>query len=301
MKRPLVPLGIILITLIWGSTWLAIRLGLGSVPPLYGVALRFSVALVLLACILAIRRIGIPLDRDAAIVYVTIGLFSFSIPYALVYWSELYIASGLTAVLFAVFPFVVAVMSRYFLPDERLNAYKMTGILFAFLGILFIFWSDVRLGEASSLAMGAVLLSTLMQGATLMVIKRKGKHIDPMAMNAGGIIAGIPVMYGLALILEDFRDVRLDAPGIGSILYLGSLGTVVTFTVYYWLVKRVEAVYLSLISTVIPVIALILGALMLGEKLPPAVFGGSALVIVGLLLSNGRDLLGKLKSHRGVP
>src|SRR5436309_2254913 len=135
--RWLVPLGFVLTCSIWGSTWLVIKVGLASVPPLFGVALRFTLALLILISAMAIRRKWLPVDRNSVILYSALGVFSYALPYALVYWSEQYIPSGLASVLFAVYPFVVVTFSHFFLPHEELTRFKLAGIILGFIGILF--------------------------------------------------------------------------------------------------------------------------------------------------------------------
>lgn len=295
-ERLLIPIGFMIISIIWGSTWVAIKIGLDSVPPFFGVALRFTTALLILLIILGIQKRRIPFNQDLLALYATLGFCSFSIPFILVYWGEQYIPSGLASILFAIYPFVVAFFSHFFLANEKLTLLKVIGIVLGFFGILIIFWSDIHIRETGTLGMAAILCSTLIQGIALVIVKRKGKHIDPLTMNAGGMIIGVPVMYILAFIAEDIRTVALDARGLGSILYLGSFGTVITFSVYYWLLKRVEAVYLSLTAMVTPILALILGAILLNEVLSPKVFIGAAFVLIGILIANGRDLLKRAPS-----
>ncbi len=296
-----IALGFTVISVIWGSTWLAIKVGLDSVPPFYGAAIRFTVALVVLALLILARRESVPLTRQAIWLYVSLAFLSFGVPYALVYWSEQYIASGLASVLFSAFPFVVAVESHLFLPDERLNVFKITGISLGFIGVLTIFWSDISMGMSGVWGMIAVLLSTLLQGTSLVIVKRVNKSISPTVLSFGGMAFGVVVLYAIALTFEDFSRVSLDTRGVLSILYLATFGTVVTFVIYYWLLKHVEAVYLSLVSFVTPVLALILGALFLDEIFSSRAILGAGFILLGIIISNGRDFLNLIKRTPQVP
>jgi drug/metabolite transporter (DMT)-like permease len=225
------------------------------------------------------------------LLFFVLGVFSFCIPFSLLYWAEETIPSGLASVLFAVYPFIVAVVSHFVLPDEPMTATKIMGIASAFIGVLVIFWADLSLGGVSMLGMLAVLVCTLLQGSILVYVKKKGHHIPAVSLNVGGMIFGVPVMYLLAFIFDDFSKVHLDARGIFSFCYLGAFGTVVAFVIYYWLLKRVEAVFVSLVTFVTPVFAIILGALILGEKLGPRDLLGALLVLLGILISNSRDIV----------
>jgi drug/metabolite transporter (DMT)-like permease len=289
-ERLVVASGFILISLIWGSTWLAIKIGLESVPPFFGVALRFTVAMIILAIIQWIRGHRLPSNRKSILCYLTVGVLSFSFPFALVYWGEQYVPSGLTAILFAVNPFIVALGSHLYLPGERSNVFKFGGIVVGFAGIGYIFWNDLSLDVAGVRGMGAILISTIMQGISLVTVKRIAQHLSPAELSLGGMLFGVPLLYILAFAFELPSSINLDLKGAGSILYLGLFGTVITFLTYYWLLKRVEAVYLSLVAFVTPVLAVILGSVVLNERLESHVFSGAGLVLAGIVIVNSKDL-----------
>lgn len=296
-ERPLVVAGFVAISIIWGSTWLAIKIGLGSITPVFGVAIRFALAAAILAVILRLRGGRLVFDRTTTPVYLMLAIFSFSIPFVLVYWGEQYVSSGLASIIFATYPFVVALLSHFLLPGENLTPFKITGTLVGFAGILVIFWSDLSAGSGGYPGMIAIVLSTVLQGFSLVIVKKKGKHIPPVQMTLGGMVFGVVILFIMAFALEDFSLLRFDAAGVGSILYLGTLGSVVTFVAYYWLLKRVEALFLSLTALITPILAVILGALLLDEVLGGRVVLGAGMVLLGIVIANGRELVRKMKKH----
>ena len=283
--------GFIAITLVWGSTWLAIKIGLESITPVFGVALRFTLASAVLYAILRARGGRIPFNRETMPVFLLLGFSSFSLPFVLVYWGEQYTGSGLASILFGTYPFVVAVFSHLTLPGERLNSFKIAGTLLGFAGIVVIFWSDLSAGTAAFPGMAAIVLSTVLQGFSLVTVKRIARHIPPVEMTLGGMIVSVAVLWVMAFAFEDPGAQRFDAAGIGSILYLGTFGSVLTFVMYYWLLKRVEALFLSLTSFLTPILAVVLGAIFLDETLHGRVYAGGAMVLLGIAVANGRDLL----------
>jgi putative membrane protein PagO len=111
-ERVRILIGFVIISLIWGSTWMFIKVGLQSISPIFGVLLRFLMALGVLYIIVKLKRINFPWDKTAVFLYFTLGVISFGIPYVLVYWGEQHIGSGLASVLFGAHPFVVAVGSH---------------------------------------------------------------------------------------------------------------------------------------------------------------------------------------------
>jgi len=294
-ERLLVVAGFTAISVVWGSTWLAIKIGLGSITPVFGVAIRFTLAALILALVLRLRGGRLTFDRTTTPVYLMLGIFSFSFPFVLVYWGEQYVSSGLASILFATYPFVVALLSHFLLPGEKLTPFKITGTLIGFAGVVVIFWSDLSTGGIYGMA--AILGSTVLQGFSLVMVKKIAKQIPPVQMTLGGMVFAIVILYVMAFMFEDFSTLRFDAAGVGSILYLGTFGSVLTFVTYYWLLKRVEALFLSLTALITPILAVILGALLLGEVLGDRVALGAALVLLGIVTANGRDFFKKAGQH----
>ncbi|MBU1299076.1 MAG: DMT family transporter [Bacteroidetes bacterium] len=271
---------------------MVIKVGLESIPPFYGAAFRFFVAVSILFIINIVRGSKIPSDKDSRKVYYMAGLLSFSIPFALVYWGQQYIPSSLSSILFALYPLIVGIFSHFMLRSEPLNIFKISGIILGFSGVVMIFARDIHWDtENTTLGMAAIIISSILQALSLVLIKKYGKDMDPFHLNFGGMLIGLLLLLLFAVTFENVSDIKLDSIGIGSVLYLGILGSVVTFSIYFWMLKRIEAVYLSLLAFVTPILAIILGAIILNEKLDVQIFYGGAFVLTGILLANGKDLL----------
>ncbi len=296
-ERTLVWVAFAIISTVWGTTWLAIRIGLETVPPFLSAGLRCLLAAVVLYLILRVRGGTIPFSREAWKVYVSLGVLTIGIPFALIYWGQQFIPTGLSSILFGAFPFWVAILSHYMLADERLNVYKAVAILFGFAGVFIIFSAEASLpGSRGLLGMTAVLISTFLQAVALILIKRYGEPVTPLAMNFVGMTMGGMMLLVFSALFEQGQRVLWTLPAIGSLLYLSLVGSVITFLAYFWLLKRIEAVYLSLSSFINPLVAVVLGALVLGERLPPTVFSGAALVLIGLLVANGKAMYARITS-----
>ncbi len=277
--------GFLLLTLIWGTTWAAIRIGLAGIPPFTGVAVRFAIAGTLLLAIA--KRLGVPLGRarHERRLWVVNGLLSFCLSYAVVYWSEQYIPSGLAAVLFATYPLFVAALAHFLLPGERLGPAAVGGMLLGFAGVAVIFSDDLALlgGESVSRAALVMLVSPLVSAVASVAVKRWGGDVPPLSLAAVPMLGTGVVMGGLALALERGAPLALDFRSLAALLYLAVLGSAVTFTIYYWLLARVQATQLALMSYLIPIVAVAAGALLFDEPLRPRLLAGSALVLAGLV------------------
>ena len=276
---------------VWGSTWMAIHLGLQDVPLLLALGLRFSLAAAVLGVIVRARHIPLPRTPDAVKVYLTLGMISLTVPFALVYWGQQFIPTGLSSIVFAAYPFWVALFSHLLLRGERLNAFKVAGIAVGFVGLVVVFSGDAEASHPRALAgMGAILVATIMQGFSLIVVKRYGQPISPFAMNFVGMGIAAVLLLGSSLLVERGMPVTWTPVAVGSVVYLAVVGSVLTFVSYYWLLKRIQAVYLSLTSFVNPIVAVMLGAVVLDESLPPAIVLGASMVLAGILIANGNYL-----------
>lgn len=280
---------------IWGSTWIAIRFGLESLTPMFSAGIRFSIASIFIYILMRVKEISIQTDRVSIRLYLLMGFFSFVIPFGLVYWAQQFVPSGMAAVLFAVYPFWVVIFSYIRMPGEFIGFYKIFGTLLGFAGIVIIF-SDSFSGDITSYLIGmfAVVLSGTMQAWIAVSIKKFGHHLHPLSMNfIPMVIAGF-FMVLIAFFTEDLATIRIDKNAVLSILYLAFFGSVVTFTSFYWLIKHINLVILSLIAFITPIVALILGYFLYGEELSSRHFLGTTLVLTGVFWANLGSLL-KLK------
>ena len=280
-----------LISMIWGSTWLAIRASLESLSPLYSASFRFTLASVFIFILMKIKGITIQKDKISMRLYLLQGFFAFLIPFALVYWSEQFIPSGLAAVLFAVYPFFVALFSYFTIPTETIGPYKLIGIILGFTGIVIIFWDDIG-GDLTSYLLGmiAMVCSATMQAGMAVTIKKQGHHLNPLSMNLIPMFMGAVFLFLIALFTEDSSKLVFDANAVVTVLYLAVFGSVVTFTGYYWLMKRLNVVILSLMAFITPIIALFLGWIIMNEKLSSLDLAGCIFVLIGLVIANLKGL-----------
>ena len=274
----------VLTCMIWGSTWLVIKIGLESIPPIISVGYRFTLASVLILGVILIKKIKIQTDVTAVKLYLSMAFFSFIFPYGLIYWAEQFVPSGLTAILYAVYPFSIAIFSLVMIPSEKIGINKIVGVIISFTG-LYVIFSESFTGNLDNYILGliAVFISAIMQSSIAVSIKKYGHHLHPLAMNFYPmLIAGIVLLvYGF--IIEGQLKIRYDYKAFFSVFYLALFGSLITFTSYYWLIKRVNIIIVSLITFITPIIALCLGWFFYREELSMHQLAGCFLVLVGLL------------------
>lgn len=277
----------ILLCLIWGSTWMGIRASLESLTPFISSGIRFIIASLGIYLVMKFKGMKLQTDPLSIGLYLIMGVFSFIVAYGLVYWAEQFVPSGLAAVLFAVYPFFVALFSYFFIPGERIGIYKSIGMMLGFLGIVVIF-SDSFNGELNLnlLGMFAVVLSGIIQAAIAVLIKRKGGLLNSFTMNfIPMLIAGVG-LTAIGFAVEDLSQLKFDSTAIISVLYLAIFGSIITFTSFYWLMKKVNIIILSLTSFITPVVAVFIGWLFYREQLTQENIFGAVMVLLGLIIAN---------------
>ena len=276
-----------LLILIWGTTWAAIRIGLQGIPPFLGISLRFAIAslvLFLVAWITGVRLRGGRLEWS---LWAVNGLLAFTTSYGVVYWSEQWIPSGLAAVLFATYPLFVAVLAHLLLPGERLRLRSSLGLLLGFFGLMIIYSEDLSAlaGKEARLAAVVFLISPAVSAVANVAVKRWGRSMHPLSLTAVPMGFTAIVMGGLAALFERTEVVVFDRVSIAALIYLALCGTSITFFVFFWLLQRLPATRLSLITYGVPVVAVVVGTLFMKEPLTVRITAGAVLVLLGVLLA----------------
>jgi drug/metabolite transporter (DMT)-like permease len=277
----------VLICLIWGTTWFAIKLGLDSFPPFFSAGLRFMVASAAYTLIVLVKKYPLPMDAHSVKLYLFIGLCSYVIPFGIIYWSEQYIASGLASVIFAIYPFSVAIWSKLFLKDEEIPPNKIIGMVIGFTGIVVLFSDALHFDmNMQFYGMLGAILNALIQSFVIVIVKKHGQKLHPVTVNFFPMLIGGIGLLILSLFVENVHALRFTPSGIGTILFLGIFGSVITFTSYYWLLRKINILLLSVISFITPVVAIYTGRFFLNETLTRNQLLGSIIALAGVLFSS---------------
>ena len=271
-----------LICLIWGSTWLAIKIGLVGVPPFLGAGLRFVLSAVLVAAPMAVKRQPIRLTKSDRICVLSLGFLVFWLDYAAVYWAETRISSGLTAILFSTMPLMTALLSRFWTHTETLSASKIAGILIGVAGTVLLFWPEQRLGAQEALGMLAALGGSLCAAVNLVTLKQHGRQADPSVLNVLGMTIGAACLLATSAATEQWSSVTWSRSNLLALVYLSVFGSVVAFSAYYYVIKVMDATVVSLTTLIIPIVALALGRFFLHERIAPLAVAGVATILLGV-------------------
>ena len=274
----------ILLCIIWGSTWMGIKIGLEDAPPFISLSIRYILSIAILYSIILLKRYKFPADNKDLFKLAYPGLYTYGGSYILVYFGELYISSSLTSVLFVSFPLFVAILSIFIIKTEKLNKIVWLGLILGFIGIAIVFYDSLQFSGNLFLGCSLVLLSSLFAGYGMIIHKKDFTNENIYIATALQMSLGLVPMILGALIFENFDDFEFTYKSIGSIIYLSVFGSVIAFLCYYWLLRHITAVMASLVTFITPIVALFIGVGLFGETLPVGTWIGSGIILTGVFL-----------------
>lgn len=282
-----VGLGIGVLSLVWGSTWLVIRKGLSDWPPFTSLWCRFalaSIGMALVAKRLAGSEGG---GRPPLRLSLLVGTLNFTGSYCIVYYVEQFVPSALASLIFALYPLLLAPLSHRLLPDGKLTRAQFAGLLLGFAGVALLFAFDIdALGAGAMKGAVVMLCSPLVVAVGTCLLKRHGGGYSSLLLNRDALAISTVQILPLALALEG----RVLAPptlrAALCVLYLALVGTVLTFGVYFWLLRYTSAQRLAMVSYLAPLVAVLLGAAFGGEAVTASTLAGAACVIGGVAIAS---------------
>ncbi len=280
MSVPAAYMGIILI---WSTTPLAIKWSSEGAGFLFAVTARMALGTLLCLLLLWMLRIGLPWHREARRAYLAAALGIYGAMLS-TYWGAQYIPSGLISVLYGLTPLFTGVMAAWWLNERSLSPLRIAGVLLGIFGLALIFLAGRALEHIAWQGIGAVLFGVVLQAASAVWVKRTGATLHPMALNGGALLLAL-LAYLLTWGLFDRSwPVQLDQRSLGAIIYLGVLGTVVGFNLYFFVLKQLSAGAISVITLITPVLALLLGNWINDETVEVRIWQGTACILCGLLI-----------------
>jgi drug/metabolite transporter (DMT)-like permease len=279
---------------LWGSSFLLVRVSLDAFTPVAVTAGRLLIGAGVLVLMLVMTARRPPRAARAWLFFTAMAIIGNALPFFLIAWGQREIPSGLTGILMAVMPLVVLVLAHFLVAGERLTPRRLAGFALGFIGVVVLTGPEARAAmigrEASFIAQLAVLGAAVCYGIAA-IIARRGPLLNPV-VTAAAVLSIAGIVVGGALLAAGLRDGEAAAvhaaiepwPAL-SLLALGALSTGLATVVYFSLVARAGPTFLSLINYLIPVWAVVLGAVALGERLPTRAFAALVLILAGVVLA----------------
>lgn len=279
------------LSVLWGGSFLFNGILVKAWPPLTIVAARVVLAAIALWLVVRIMGIAVPKSREAWLAFFGMGLLNNVIPFSLIVWGQTHIASGLAAILNATTPLFAVVVAHVLTADEKLTANRAAGLLVGLAGVV-VMVGPSALGHAGDdLAGELAVLAAALSYAFAGIFGRRFRTmgLPPLVPAAGQVTASSLMLLPVALIVD--RPFSLPVPGLetwAALFGLAFLATALAYILFFRILQTAGATNLMLVTILIPVSAILLAALVLGERLEPRHFGGMALIGLGLLAIDGR-------------
>src|SRR5580698_8117407 len=277
-----------IIYFVWGSTFLAIRVGVHEVPPLLYAAMRFFTAGAVLFAWMRLKGTPSPKLREWASASL-LAVCIFVLDYGLLFWAEKRVPSGIAAVMLATIPVFMALSEIIFLRTQRLTFRLALALLIGIVGVLILVSRSLSLGEAAIDPRGALaLVIAAISWSVASALTRKLPLPDSKVMSSGSqmLVGGILLALAAA-ILGEFRGFHLETVSRGAwfaLAYLIVAGSIVGFTAYVWLIHHESPTKVGTYAYVNPVVAVALGYFLGGETVGPRTLLGTLLVLVSVIV-----------------
>ncbi len=279
---------------IWGTTWMFMKIALQDVTPLTFASARMGLTAVVLMIVLLLRSSSLAallaqLGQMQWGFVLLLGCLQIAVPFGLNTWATKYSPSSLVAILFSVHPLFVIVLAHLFIPGESLSARRVLGSLCGMAGVAAICWKQVGLGRSTSLSVLAIVISAFSGASANVIAKRNHQRLDPIANTAFQMLVGAIILSLVAFRFEQPLAAHFTPRVWGAMLYLVVIGTALSFVLFYWLMKRIEVTFVSFITVVNTFVAALLGWAVMDEQLGWHTLLGGLLILAGIVLVIVRD------------
>ncbi|MGH7767572.1 MAG: EamA family transporter [Candidatus Binatia bacterium] len=269
----------------WGTTYVAIRVAVESYPPFFMAGIRFVLAGSALFTFLALRGYALPGKRqlvDAAVV----GVALLTVANGLVAWSEQWVPSGLAALVVATLPFWMIGIEAALPRGEKITARQVLGVLVGFAGLLILFSPDLHRAIDRNYLKGifGLLLAPASWAAGSIYAKYRAAKTDPLMAASLQMIVGGVVLLLMAMALRENRNLAFDPRGLFAVVYLIIFGSIVGYVCFIYILDKLPSSTVSLYAYINPVIAVILGKVILNERMDLSVIAGTGIILFGVLL-----------------
>lgn len=285
MSRIRIPVAFILLALIWGSSFLFIRIAVRQITPLDLVTLRVLFGSIGITAIALLRRPDLRMPRRAWALLVVIASVNTTIPFLLISWGEVSINSGLAAVLNSTTPIFSLLIAHVYLRDEPITGPRLGGVVVGFLGVLILLSNSMGgagVQWAHLAGEGAVVAASLFYAIGAVMIRRSLRDVPPITTSTWVLWISTVQCVVLSLIFSPIPLGSLHGDTLFAAIWLGLLGSAVAYVLYYFLITNWGASQATLVTYVVPAIGLLLGALFLSEVVNWRVVVGFALIVGGI-------------------
>lgn len=279
------------LALMWGTSYVFIKLGVQTLPTFTLISTRLLIGLVVLATVVLIAREPLPRNPRTYGHFVVMALVNIVIPFTLITNAERSVDSAIAAIINGAVPLVVILLAALTLHDEPITVGRLVGLLVGYAGVIVIVSPGLATSTGSEISGELALVgSTISYGIGAVYARRAIRGLRPMIPAVFQVGFAFVIVSVLALVVERPFGVAWNGDAILAVVWLGVFGSGVAYLLNFRLLVRIGATHTSILAYFLPVVGIISGAIMFGEHIDQLVLFGTALVLAGIALVNGRFL-----------
>jgi drug/metabolite transporter (DMT)-like permease len=277
-----------LLGLVWGSSFLWIKVAVREIGPATLVGFRLLIGLIGLLAVVAVRRPALPSSRRTLAILAILGITNTALPFVLISWGEQFIDSAIASILNGTVPLFTIIIAHLFLHDDRITFSRIIGLVTGFLGVVVLMSRDVEAGTRAGSVLGqvAVLAAAVSYAGSSVFARRNLRQVDPVVQASFPLISADLMAWAAALATE----APLQIPSLPitwvALVWLGLLGSCLAYLLYFHLLHAVGPTRATMVTYVFPVVGVILGVVFLQERADWHLWGGVALVALGIGVVN---------------
>ena len=280
---------ILVLGMIWGGAFFFARIAVQEIPPFLLVLLRVAIAAAVMHVVLALLRISFRPVLEHWLAFLGLGLLNNVIPFSLMFTGQTEIGAGLASVLNATTPFWTMLLANAMLADEKLTGRRIAGILLGIAGTAVMVGPGLLAGLGGPAWAKFALIGTALSYACAAIYSRRIVTLRPELMATGQLTASAAIMVPIVAMTQGFGAVATAMSGTwAAVIALALVATAFAYLIFFRLLTEVGATNTSLVTLVVPVSAILLGAIFLGERLESFEVAGMVLIGLGLLVIDGR-------------
>lgn len=279
---------LILLASCWGPSFLFIKVAVAEVSPIMLTAIRIGIGAIVLNVLLLLKSERLPTDFSFWKKVLIAGFFGQALPFALINWGEQFVDSSLAAVLNGLTPLSTILLAQLMLPDEKMTRNKLKGVLMGVAGLIILVAPSLANGVASTtMGIVAITIATISYGICLVYVRKNLLDVKPVHAPAAQLLTVTIYLVPLAFFLDPgFSVMQVSWEAIASMIILGVFGTAIAFLIYFKLLERTSAAYVSMVTFLMPIYGIVLGVIFLNERLNLWIVLGTATILGGIFLVN---------------
>lgn len=289
IMRPIEWFLLIILSIIWGGAFFFGKVAVAELPPFSIVLGRVGIAAIVLNVIVRITGYRMPRSLKIWRDFMVMGALNNMIPFSLIFWGQIHIASGLAAILNATTPLWTVTLAHFMTRDERLNTSRLTGVVLGIFGVIIIIGPDALKGFGSNVMAQLAVIGATISYALAGIFGKRFRDIPPIVTATGQLTCSTLMIIPIAIWVD--KPWLISMPGVqtfGSIIALALVCTALAYIIYFRILASAGATNILLVTFLIPISALILGAIFLGERLELRHFLGMGIIVIGLAAIDGR-------------